>query len=149
MKAMSGPKSSDQEAAEFRLLYRVTTDDIKHVRRQQWTTTCYALLLIAGILGFHDLLFHPSPVERIVSVFLSFVIAIAGSLYMITLQKTLSTYRRKLIKITDHFSEVSRETLLDSQPDYGSFRYHFYTMVLPFILAMFVAASFVAWFVYR
>jgi membrane protein YdbS with pleckstrin-like domain len=146
---MSGQRSSDKEAAEFRLLYQVTTDDIKHVRRQQWATTCYALLLIAGILGFHDLLFHPSPIERIISVLLAFVVAIAGTLYLITLQKTLSTYRSKLMTITDHFSEVSREALLETQSHYSRFQYHFYTMVLPFILVMFLAASFVAWFAYR
>jgi hypothetical protein len=126
---MSGQRSSDKEAAEFRLLYQVTTDDIKHVRRQQWATTCYALLLIAGILGFHDLLFHPSPIERIISV--------------------LSTYRSKLMTIMDHFSEISREALLETQSHYSRFQYHFYTMVLPFILVMFLAASFVAWFAYR
>ena len=146
---MSEQENSDREAAEFRLLYQTTADDIKYVRRQQWAITCYALLLIAAIVGFHDILFHPGLVEKSILVFLAFVIGIAGTLYLISLQKTLSKYRGKLMKITDHFSGVARETLLESLPDYNSFRCYFLTIVLPFILVMFIAVCFVAWFAYR
>jgi hypothetical protein len=146
---MSERGTSDREAAEFRLLYQITSDDIKHTRRQQWAITCYALLLIAAIVGFHDILFHPTSVEKFISVILAFVIAIAGTLYLIILQETLFKYGNKLMTITDHFSEVSRETLLEPTPDYSSFRYCLPRIVLPFILVMFTSASFVVWFVYR
>jgi hypothetical protein len=146
---MSEKGKSDTEAAELRLLYQVTANEMKYVKYLQWAITCYALLLIAAIVGFHDILFHPSPLEKFLLVFIAFVIAIAGTLYLINLQKTLSVYRGKLTTITNQFSEASRAALLESHPDYSSFRYCLLAIILPFILVMFTGASFVAWFVYR
>jgi len=146
---MSERGTSDREAAEFRLLYQITADDMKYIRRQQWAITCYTLLLIAAVIGFHDILFHPAPLEKVILVILAFMIAIAGTLYLITLQRKLSEYGNKLVAMMDNFSEVSRETFMEPLPDYTSPRYYFLTIVLPFILVMFVAAAFAAWFVYR
>ncbi|UCG80256.1 MAG: hypothetical protein JSV60_09865 [Desulfobacterales bacterium] len=146
---MSEKGSSDAEAAECRLLYQITADDIRYVRRKQWAITCYGLLLIAAIVGFHDVLFHPAPLEKLILVVIAFVIAIAGTLYLIALQKTLSRCQGKLTTISNHFSEFSRQALLDPPCDYSSFRYYFLTLILPFILVMFIGAFFVAWIVYR
>jgi membrane protein YdbS with pleckstrin-like domain len=146
---MSERGTSDREAAEFRLLYQITADDMKYIRRQQWAITCYTLLLIAAVIGFHDILFHPAPLEKVILVILAFMIAIAGTLYLITLQRKLSEYGNKLVAMMDNFSEVYRETFMEPLPDYTGRRYYFRTIVLPFILVMFVAAAFAAWFVYR
>lgn len=146
---MSEKGKSDTQAAEFRLLYQITASEIKYIKCLQWAITCYALLLIAAIVGFHDILFHPTPFEKFLVVFIAFLIAIAGTLYLINLQKTLSVYRSKLTTITSQFSESFREGLVEFHPDYSSFRYYLLAMILPFILVMFMGASFVAWFVYR
>jgi hypothetical protein len=146
---MADQRSSDREAAEFRLLYQVTRDDIRYVKRQQWATTYYVLLLIAAIVAFHDALFHPTAMEKFILVMLAFLIVIAGTSYLIIFQKTLLKHRDKLTSIEQHFLKVSRETLLDPLPDLKSFQYYFLAMVLPFILVMFLGAAFVAWFVYR
>jgi len=146
---MSEQANSNKEAAELRLLYRIIADDIKYVRRQQWAITCYVLLLIASIVGFHDILFHPTPIEKFILVTIAFLVAIAGTLYIVTLQETLSKYRGKLMIITDHFSEACRETLSEPTTDFSSFRYYFFTIILPFIVVMFIGVVFTAWFVYR
>jgi hypothetical protein len=146
---MSEQGNLEREAAEFRLLYRTTADDIKYVRRQQWAITCYVLLLMAAVVGFHDILFHPGPVEKFILVTIAFLVAIAGTLYIVTLQETLSKYRSRLMIITDHFSEACRETVSESETDFTSFRYYFLTIILPFIVVMFIGAVFVTWFVYR
>ena len=146
---MSEKEESNTEAAEFRLLYQITAQEIKYVKYLQWAITCYALLLIAAIVGFHDILFHPTAFEKFLLVIIAFAIAIAGTLYLINLQKTLSLYRDKLATITNQFSESSRGGLLESHPEYSSARYYLLAIILPFILVMFIGASFVAWFVYR
>jgi hypothetical protein len=146
---MSEKGKSDIEAAEFRLLYQITADEIKYVKYLQWAITCYALLLIAAIVGFHDVLFHPTPFEKFILVMIAFAIAIAGTLYLINLQKTLSKCQGRLTTISNRFSEFSREALLDPPPDYSRFRYYFLTLILPFILVMVVGAFLVTWIVYR
>ena len=70
-----------------------------------------------------------APLEKVILVILAFIIAIAGTLYLITLQRKLSEHGNKLVTMMDHFSEVPRETLLDPPPDYTSRRYYFLTIV--------------------
>ncbi len=149
LRAMSEKGNSDAEAAECRLLFQITAEDIRYIRRKQWAITCYALLLIGAIVGFHDVLFHPTPFEKFILVAIAFVIAIAGTLYLITLQKTLSKCQDKLTTISNRFSEFFRQGLLDPPSDHSSFRYYFLTLILPFILVIFIGAIFVAWIVYR
>lgn len=131
------------------MLYQITADDLRYTRRQQWAITYYILLLIAAVIAFHDILFHPGPFEKFVLVILAFFLAVAGTLYLITLQRKLSAYRNRLKVLLDYFSEVPREMLLESLPDYTNPPYYLLSLVLPFILVMFVAAAFTAWFVYR
>ena len=91
-------KLSDREAAELRAVYHVIHDDIKYGKRLQWTTTYYALLTFAAIVGFAKLMYDGE------CQYAWFFVILAGSINVVAIynlmqtQYRLTLYRMQLTK---------------------------------------------------
>jgi hypothetical protein len=113
---MDKEKLSDTEAAELRAVYHVIHDDIKYGKRLQWTTTYYALLTFAAIVGFAKLIYdrmgHTCPDEKLEYAWFFVVLACLVNLVAIynlmLTQYRLTLYRMQLTKTELLMTEKAR-----------------------------------------
>jgi hypothetical protein len=144
-------KEKDKTQEELLMLFPVVIDDIKTLKRQQWTITYYGLLLLAAIIGFYGLLRspynHASCLEKGLLLAAAIVVFVVCTGYLIEHQYRLTQYRKRLEKIRNEFTERTKE-IVDVREDYTSFGY-FFGIVIPFILFLLAGVFFVGWILYR
>jgi hypothetical protein len=142
--------NSERREQELRMLYPVTIEDIRHLKRQQWSITYYGLLLDGAIVGFYKLLSTSLTVTckekafLLVAAFVVFLICVG---YLIEHQYRLTVYRKRLKEIRDTFTEKTKEILPVSE-HYTSFGY-FFGIVIPFIVVLTLGVIFIAWILFR
>jgi hypothetical protein len=132
------------------MLYPITIEDIRHLKRQQWSITYYGLLLDAAIIGFYKLLNTSLVVTCREKAFLLVAALIVFGIcvgYLIEHQYRLTDYRKRLKGIRNTFTDETKEILPLSE-DYTSFGY-FFGIVIPFIIVLILGVIFIAWILFR
>jgi hypothetical protein len=141
--------------SELIMLFQVITDDIKNLRRQQWTATYYILLTYAAIIGFYSLKsINTSSLAPPLLSIVALGMNLLGLWYVMDTNKNLCFYRMRLTRIKENFVEVAKEILdirTTAQEDerYVSFRYYFIPLTLSFIALLFVGLLFVICLVFH
>jgi hypothetical protein len=93
---------TQHEHEELLGLYQVTVTDLSYFKTQQWTSTNYFFLLLAGIVGVGQL-GHPSLITRLLLIALAVLVAAAALVTLQKLQDSIEVRRARLDRIREYF----------------------------------------------
>ena len=112
--------------ADLRLLYQDSLDNIRDLKRQQWTVTYYALLLYAALVGADNL----SPDERDGGIpldtgliILAFSVAVCAVILIVLAQEKLQQRRERLHAIRKYFDNVIKRLPGSNKPKHTDLFY--------------------------
>ena len=90
---------------ELRLLYQVTVTDLTYFKKQQWSTTNYALVLLAGLTAVVQVIRSTITwTERVCLIALAVLIAGGALTVLFKLQRSIRTRQARLNAIRGSFS---------------------------------------------
>ena len=145
---------------EFLNRFSILIDDIKYIKSRQWTVTYYLLLLYAALIGFYKLMgFHKGAdfcFEKNLLCILTLLVAGLGTIYQYEFQSRVTRYRRLLNGVLDHLSKPYRDFERDAfkerfktEDRYISWWNGFWLFTFPFIIILWVGATFIFWFFFK
>ena len=155
-KVMSAAKKTRMELMEneefredFRMWYQITIDDIKFLKRQQWQTTYYVLLLQGALVGFFKLVTDNGDASfglRFILINISWAISAIGLYNLLKFQESAQEYRTRLLRLVKPgLSERFQKALekdVDNEEKYLSF-FKDKHVLIPLMLALCVALGLV------
>ncbi len=95
---------------ELLMLYQVTVGDLASFKTTQWTTTNYAFLLFAGIIGIRQLSGESMQVaSRSLLVALAMIVALGALVILQKLQDSIEVRQARLTSIRPYFSQRFRD----------------------------------------
>ncbi len=101
---------SDDAREDLRLLYQVTTQDLAFFKQQQWSTTNYALLLQAALVGVIQLAKGAATQSvRIGACVLATAVGIAGVVLLTKLERSIKARRDRLGQVRGRLSQEFRD----------------------------------------
>jgi hypothetical protein len=90
---------------EMRLLYQVTVGDLTYFKKQQWSATNYALVLLAGLVAVAQTLRSTiTSIERLSLVVLAVLIAGGALTVLFKLQRSIRVRQARLDAARSSFS---------------------------------------------
>ena len=98
----TGTKSGSHE--ELLMLYQITVGDLSSFKTTQWTTTNYAFLLFAGIVGVRQFVERITPLGKCLFVFLVWIVVVGVLVILQKLQDSIVVRQARLKAIRPHFS---------------------------------------------
>lgn len=147
---MNMNSSQDKENAELRLLYQISTEDIKYAKSRQWATTYYVLLTFAAIIGFYSLpkseLIFGTWYQKLWLLIPAFGINVLGIYHVMDTQRSLCGYRMRLVAINQEFGARTRGVFdipAEHEKRYYSYGRYFLSLSLLFMLLMMLGVFFV------
>jgi hypothetical protein len=120
-----------------RLLYRNQIDGIEAVKRRQWATTNYVLLIFAAIIGFVKTLEWQNGCFSILLLLGAVIISIMGIFHLIDMQLVLTQYRLKLSNISKKYTFVKSFDLI-ADKDSSFWKYFF--CITAFFVGLIISA---------
>jgi hypothetical protein len=101
---------SDHAREDLRVLYQVTSQDLAFFKQQQWSTTNYALLLQASMVGVLQLTGATTTEwERIAACILATGVGAVGVALVATLERSITARRHRLSKVRAQLSPEFRD----------------------------------------
>ena len=95
---------------ELLMLYQVTVGDLASFKTTQWTTTNYAFLLFAGIIGVRQVSGESIQLaSRLLFVALAVTVAFGVLVVLQKLQDSIEVRQARLTSIRPHFSTAFNE----------------------------------------
>jgi len=122
----------EQKQEDLRMLYQVLSSQLEFSKNQQWNTTYYGILVLAGIAGYFKLLDEPNVVWVIaILAFLALLAAIIPTAFICKHEESLCKTRRKYEIISKHLSPTFQH-LVRYPEGYSSARYdaHFWVTLI-------------------
>ena len=124
-----------KEASELRMLFQSTMEEIRYLKRLEWTIPNYVLLLFAASVAISK----TQSICNATIIAIDIAIAIFASGYLIIIQRDMVSKRRWQNKITPKFEPYSRTIVgngADSWKDWLFF--------VPFLILVWIGV-FVVW----
>jgi hypothetical protein len=93
---------------ELRLLYKISIDDIRYSKQQQWNTIYLTLLAIAATISLFLVLKNGLFISDSLKIFLISIcifIALVGIIFIAIYQSSMAKYRCKKNKLERNFSD--------------------------------------------
>ena len=153
---MSDQNETDKKTqAELRMVYQETLNDIRDLKRLQWTVTYYGLLLYAALVGYVAFrtpassasVTELSLVERGTLLVLAWAMAVFGGWYLVKTQRSLGDFRNQIRRIWKHFDEVTKAAIGVKQQGTTLFRH--FEILLALILTLIAGAGVICWLLFN
>lgn len=146
---MNENKNDNSEWA--RLVYRNQTDGIEAVKKRQWLTTNYILLIFAAIIGYLNLFIDQTNANIdtaffLLLLFLTFSLSWVGIYHLVDMHLVLTKYRMKMFNIGKRYSFV-KEIDMIGDSDANFYKYYF-SITFIFIAFILGGLSLVIIFIY-
>jgi hypothetical protein len=105
---MSEPSPAEHRE-ELMLLYQVTVGDLTYFKTQQWAVTNYAFLLLAAVVGLHQVLKTTSALEQFLLIVLALAIGLVTLVVLHKLQTSVRVRQSRLEATRKSFSAAFNE----------------------------------------
>jgi|SRR5262252_6143875 len=132
-----------------RVLFEAIFDHINLVKKQQWTITNYAALILAAIFLFAKELDDLSHKEKVVLSLMSLAVSGFGTLMLIWVQTDLSEARTRLdVAIEGLFKKQKERNLLGIEKENEAFSRGL-EFTFPMLVVIWVGAAMVIYYLWR